>query len=90
MGFSPAAFWRPSTSLSEGFGFIQPEDRSDDVFVHQTEIFSDGFRYLADGELIEFETQTEESGRNKAVCVTGPEGAAVQGAPFKPQNDYEY
>ena len=77
-------------NTQKGFGFIQPEDGSDDVFVHHTAIVSDGFRSLADGEPVEFETQTDESGRNKAVCVTGPEGAAVQGEPFKPQNDYEY
>ena len=40
---------------AKGFGFLQ-EDGGEDVFVHQSEIRVDGFRTLAEGERVEFET----------------------------------
>lgn len=75
-------------NTQKGFGFIVPDDGSEDVFVHQTAIQAEGFRSLADGEEVEFEVE-EENGRRKAVQVTGPDGANVQGAPFRPANDYD-
>lgn len=73
----------------KGFGFIQPDDGSTDVFVHQTSIKMEGFRSLADGENVEYLVETDGNGRKKAAEVTGPNGADVQGAPFQPQNDYD-
>lgn len=39
----------------KGFGFIEPEDGGEDVFVHHTSIQSDGFRTLLEGQAVEFE-----------------------------------
>lgn len=67
---------------SKGFGFITPDDGGPDHFVHQTDIISEGFRSLRDGEPVEFVVETgQNDGRTKAVQVTGPGGAAPQGAP---------
>jgi len=65
----------------KGFGFLTPNDGGEDVFVHQSVIHADGFRSLAENEPVEFQIVTEESGRSKAINVTGPNGAVVQGAP---------
>ena len=70
-------------NTEKGFGFIVPDDGTGDVFVHQTAIQMEGFRSLADGESVEFETETDpNSGKTKASVVTGPGGQNVQGAPF--------
>eukprot|EP00591_Stephanopyxis_turris_P010253 CAMPEP_0195516778 /NCGR_PEP_ID=MMETSP0794_2-20130614/8581_1 /TAXON_ID=515487 /ORGANISM="Stephanopyxis turris, Strain CCMP 815" /LENGTH=75 /DNA_ID=CAMNT_0040645451 /DNA_START=202 /DNA_END=429 /DNA_ORIENTATION=+ len=72
----------------KGYGFIVPDDGSKDVFVHQTAIQTEGFRSLADGESVEFQTEIDEGNNKvKAINVTGPGGAEVQGAPFREQND---
>ena len=73
---------------AKGFGFIVPDDGSNDVFVHQTAIQAEGFRSLANEEAVEFRVVTDK-GRRKAVEVTGPNGTAVQGAPFRPSDDYD-
>jgi len=67
--------------VKKGFGFIIPDDGSEDVFVHQTAIHADGFRSLAEGEPVEFSKITDDRGKVKAERVTGPMGSFVQGAP---------
>ena len=67
-----------------------PDDGTADVFVHQTAIAADGFRSLADGEEVEYRLGTDQvTGRRKAITVTGPNGSDVQGAPFRPKDNYE-
>jgi cold shock protein len=43
-------------NASKGFGFITPEDQSADVFVHYSAIEGGGFRELAEGQRVEFQT----------------------------------
>lgn len=66
--------------------FIVPDDDSGDVFVHQTAINVQGFRSLAENEKVEFRTEEDSNGRKRALDVTGPDGADVQGAPFQSNN----
>ena len=44
----------------KGFGFIQPEDGSRDVFVHATALERAGIRSLRDGQKVSFEIQTDQ------------------------------
>ena len=63
-----------------GFGFIKPDDGSEDVFVHQSNIHAKGFRMLQEDERVEFEVEFDNiSGKKKAINVTGLGGAYVQG-----------
>ncbi|MDA8364637.1 MAG: cold-shock protein [Gammaproteobacteria bacterium] len=41
---------------SKGFGFITPSDGSPDVFVHFSTIEAEGFKTLAEGQKVEFES----------------------------------
>ncbi|MGD0882369.1 MAG: cold shock domain-containing protein, partial [Acidimicrobiales bacterium] len=43
-------------NAEKGFGFITPDGGGDDLFVHQSEIQMEGFRDLAEGQRVEFET----------------------------------
>ena len=46
---------------SKGFGFIEPDDGSDDVFVHHSDIQSEGWATLHEDQRVTFEwTQTEK------------------------------
>jgi CspA family cold shock protein len=46
-------------NTQNGFGFIQPDDGSKDVFVHITAVEKAGMRSLAEGQKISFEIVTE-------------------------------
>jgi cold shock CspA family protein len=63
----------------KGFGFIEMDDNSSDVFVHQSSLYCKGFRSLQDGEAVEFNLEVQGDGRRKAINVTGPNGAYCVG-----------
>jgi len=47
---------------SKGFGFINPDDGSDDLFVHHSEIKTDGYASLDEGQKVEFEVGQGKKG----------------------------
>ncbi len=52
----------------KGFGFIQPQDGSKDVFVHATALERAGLRGLREGQKISYELQTDQrTGKTSAV-----------------------
>jgi cold shock protein len=53
-------------SDDKGYGFITPDDGSQDVFVHHSAIQSEGFRTLAEGSKVSYESED------------GPKGPAAQ------------
>jgi CspA family cold shock protein len=53
---------------SKGFGFIQPEDGSKDVFVHATALERAGIRTLNEGDKVSFELEEDRRGRGKQAA----------------------
>ncbi|WP_425955444.1 cold-shock protein [Xylanimonas sp. McL0601] len=43
-------------NAEKGYGFIAPEDGSQDVFAHYSAIVSNGYRTLEEGQRVEFDT----------------------------------
>ena len=54
---------------TRGFGFIQPEDGSKDVFVHKSAVENAGLTSLREGQRIQYEVVTER-GKTAAGNLT--------------------
>jgi len=52
---------------TKGFGFIQPEDGSKDVFVHATALERAGISGLAEGQKVSFDTAEDRRSGKVAV-----------------------
>jgi CspA family cold shock protein len=55
-------------NADKGFGFIVPDDGNNDLFVHQTDIETSGFRSLDEGQKVEYESADGTKGP-KAINV---------------------
>jgi len=53
---------------AKGFGFIQ-QDNGPDVFVHFSQIQSDGFKSLAEGERVSFDVSDGQKGPQASNVV---------------------
>ena len=56
-------------SASKGFGFINPDNGGDDVFVHYSAIQSDGFKTLDEGDKVEYEVEQGPKGLQATKVV---------------------
>lgn len=80
-------------SDSKGFGFIIPDDGSDDVFVHFSAINGQGFRTLQAGQSVSYEVEQGPKGP-QAVSVSviqrrnKTERSSVCATTGKPKLDY--
>jgi cold shock protein len=49
-------------SADKGYGFITPDDGSDDLFVHHTAIVGEGFKSLAENAKVQYEPAQGDKG----------------------------
>ena len=54
---------------SKGWGFIEPEDGGDDIFVHYSAIVADGFKTLKEGQDVQYELRPGKNGKEQAANV---------------------
>ena len=55
----------------KGFGFVQPDDGSKDVFVHISAVEGAGLRTLKEGQKVSFEIVTDKrTGKSSAGNLT--------------------
>ncbi|HSD91456.1 MAG TPA: cold-shock protein [Methyloceanibacter sp.] len=52
----------------KGFGFIEPEDGSKDVFVHATALERAGISRLVEGQKVSFDTELDSRSGKTAVA----------------------
>ena len=52
---------------TKGFGFIQPDDGSKDVFVHVSAVESAGLGSLTENQRVSFDVQKGANGKSAAV-----------------------
>ena len=58
-------------NASKGFGFISPDDGGEDLFVHHSEIKTNGYASLDEGQKVQFEVGEGKKGPCATNVVPG-------------------
>ena len=61
---------------TKGFGFIQPEDGSQDAFVHISAVERAGMRSLGQGQRLSYDLQQDRPGKMSATNLQAAEQTA--------------
>ena len=56
-------------NAQKGYGFIQPDDGSKDVFVHISAVERAGIGNLREGQKLSYELERGQQGRTSAVAL---------------------
>ena len=56
-------------NASKGYGFIANDEGGDDVFVHFSAIQSDGYKALAEGQKVTFDTEADPKNSAKVRAI---------------------
>ncbi len=54
-------------NTAKGFGFVQPEDGSKDVFVHISAVEQSGLGNLVEGQRVSYELEQGRQGKTAAI-----------------------
>ena len=58
-------------NASKGFGFIVPDDGGEDLFVHHSEIKTEGYASLDEGQKVEYEVGEGKKGPCATNVIPG-------------------
>ncbi|HVB16053.1 MAG TPA: cold-shock protein [Stellaceae bacterium] len=58
-------------NAQKGYGFIQPDDGSKDVFVHISAVERSGMGNLREGQKLTYELERGQQGKTSAVNLQG-------------------
>ncbi len=58
-------------NASKGYGFISPDDGGEDLFVHHSEIKTNGYASLNEGQKVEFEVGEGKKGPCATNVIPG-------------------
>ena len=60
-------FWKLLKNSQKGYGFINPDDGDNDVFVHITAVQNSGLNGLNEGQKVTYDLEEQRNGKMAAV-----------------------